>query len=166
MFHRLFAKKSSVLYNIIDAKRIFAVRDSDENTYDFDMIYLGRLTYQKDPQRLMRLSAALKARKPDIKVAVVGAGELEEETKALCMELDLQDNVQPHQNGGGQQGDDPDLPLGGNAHVRAGSHGAGNAGGQYPVRRDEGFDRKRRGRIPQRRGRRAGGGHSENRGKS
>lgn len=69
------------------------MRDSDENTYDFDMIYLGRLTYQKDPQRLMRLSAALKARKPDIKVAVVGAGELEEETKALCRELDLQDNV-------------------------------------------------------------------------
>lgn len=93
MFHRLFAKKSSVLYNIIDAKRIFAMRDSDENSYDFDMIYLGRLTYQKDPQRLMRLSAALKARKPDIKVAVVGAGELEEETKALCRELDLQDNV-------------------------------------------------------------------------
>ena len=93
VFHRLFAKKSSVLYNIIDAKRIFAMRDSDENSYDFDMIYLGRLTYQKDPQRLMRLSAALKARKPDIKVAVVGAGELEEETKALCRELDLQDNV-------------------------------------------------------------------------
>ena len=93
VFHRLFAKKSSVLYNIIDAKRIFAMRDSDENTYDFDMIYLGRLTYQKDPQRLMRLSAALKARKPDIKVAVVGAGELEGETKVLCRELDLQDNV-------------------------------------------------------------------------
>ena len=172
VFHRLFAKKSSMLYNIIDAKRIFAMRDSDENTYDFDMIYLGRLTYQKDPQRLMRLSAALKARKPDIKVAVVGAGELEEETKALCRELDLQDNVhfwlpeQPHQNGGGQQGDDPDLPLGGNAHVRAGSHGAGNAGGQHPVRRDERPDRKRRGRILKRRRRRAGRGYSENRGKS
>lgn len=93
VFHKLFAKKSSVLYNIIDAKRIFAMRDSDEASYDFDMIYLGRLTYQKDPQRLMRLSAALKARKPDIQVAVVGAGELEGEVKALCRELDLQDNV-------------------------------------------------------------------------
>jgi len=93
VFHKLFAQKSSVLYNIIDAKRIFAMRDSDENSYDFDMIYLGRLTYQKDPQRLMRLSAALKARKPDIQVAVVGAGELEGETKALCEELGLQDNV-------------------------------------------------------------------------
>ena len=173
VFHRLFAKKSSVLYNIIDAKRIFAMRDSDENSYDFDMIYLGRLTYQKDPQRLMRLSAALKARKPDTKVAVVGAGELEEETKALCRELDLQDNVHflgfqsnPIKMVADSKAIDPDLPLGGNAHVRAGSHGAGNAGGQHPVRRDERPDRKRRGRILKRRRRRAGGGYSENRGKS
>lgn len=94
LFHKLFAKKSSVLYNIIDAARIYAMRDQDENTYNFDMIYVGRLTYQKDPQRLMRLSAMLKARKPDIKIAVVGAGELEEETKALCKELALEENVQ------------------------------------------------------------------------
>ena len=93
LFHKLFAKKSSVLYNIIDAARIYAMRDQDENTYDFDMIYVGRLTYQKDPQRLMRLSAMLKARKDDIKIAVVGAGELEEETRALCKELGLENNV-------------------------------------------------------------------------
>ena len=93
LFHKLFAKKSSVLYNIIDAQRIYAMRDQDERTYDFDMIYVGRLTYQKDPQRLMRLSAMLKARKSDIKIALVGAGELEEETKALCKELGLEKNV-------------------------------------------------------------------------
>jgi len=57
------------------------------------MIYVGRLTYQKDPQRLMRLCARLKESKPDIKLAVVGTGELEAETKALCAELGLQDNV-------------------------------------------------------------------------
>jgi len=93
LFHKFFAKKSSVLYNIIDAARIYAMRDQDAKTYDFDMIYVGRLTYQKDPQRLMGLSAMLKERKPDIKIAVVGAGELDEETKALCRELELEDNV-------------------------------------------------------------------------
>lgn len=93
-FHKLFAKKSSVLFNIIDAKQIYEKRDLDGNSYDFDLIYVGRLTYQKDPQRLMRLCAKLKESKPDIKLAVVGTGELEEETKALCAELDIQDNVQ------------------------------------------------------------------------
>ena len=93
IFHKLFAKKSSVLFNILDLKQIYTKKEHDTNTYDFDMIYVGRLTYQKDPQRLMRLCAKIKQTKPDVKLAVVGTGELEEETKTLCSELGLQDNV-------------------------------------------------------------------------
>ena len=93
-FHKLFAKKSSVLYNIIDTEAIFDKKAHDEHTYDYDMIYVGRLTFQKDPQRLMRLCARLKESKPDLKVAIVGTGELEEEVKNLCAELGVQDNVQ------------------------------------------------------------------------
>ena len=92
-FHKLFAKKSSVLYNIIDAQQIYNMRESDSNSYNFDVIYLGRLTYQKDPQRLMRLCARLKERKPDLKVAIVGTGELEAEVKALCESLNISENV-------------------------------------------------------------------------
>lgn len=92
-FHKLFAKKSSVLYNIIDTEQIFHKKAQDENTYDYDMIYVGRLTFQKDPQRLMRLCARLKESKPDLNVAIVGTGELEEEVKELCRELKIQDNV-------------------------------------------------------------------------
>ena len=92
-FHKLFAKKSSVLYNIIDAQQIYDMKERDPNSYDYDVLYLGRLTFQKDPQRLMRLSALLKQKKDDIKIAVVGAGELEEETRALCEELGLKGNV-------------------------------------------------------------------------
>lgn len=92
-FHKLFTKKSSVLYNIIDTEQIFEKKAQDTGTYDYDMIYVGRLTFQKDPQRLMRLCARLKEQKPDLKVAIVGTGELEEEVKALCVELGVQDNV-------------------------------------------------------------------------
>ena len=92
-FHKLFAKKSSVLYNTIDTEQIFAKKAQDTNTYDYDMIYVGRLTFQKDPQRLMRLCARLKESKPDLKVAIVGTGELEEELKALCVQLNLQETV-------------------------------------------------------------------------
>ncbi|MGN0978392.1 MAG: glycosyltransferase [Faecousia sp.] len=94
VFHKLFKKKSSVLYNIIDTKQIFEKLAQDGNVYDFDVIYVGRLTYQKDPQRLMRVCAQLKERKPDLKVAIVGAGELEEETLQLRDRLGLQENVQ------------------------------------------------------------------------
>ena len=93
-FHKLFAGKSSVLYNIIDTEAIFQKKAQDENTYDYDMIYVGRLTFQKDPQRLMRLCARLKESKPDLKVAIVGTGELEEEVRQLCEELKITENVQ------------------------------------------------------------------------
>ena len=92
-FHKLFARKSSVLYNIIDAEAIAQKKAADEKTYDYDMIYVGRLTYQKDPQRLMRLCARLKESKPDVNVAIVGTGELLEEVQNLCTELGIQDNV-------------------------------------------------------------------------
>ena len=92
-FHKLFAKKSSVLYNIIDTQQISDKKAQDSKTYDYDMIYVGRLTFQKDPQRLMRLCARLKEEKPDLKVAIVGTGELLEEVQALCESLNIQDNV-------------------------------------------------------------------------
>lgn len=93
LFHKLFAKKSSVLYNIIDVNKVLEKSRLDEKTYDYDAIYIGRLTYQKDPQRLMRLCRRLADRKPDIRIAVVGSGELEGETKTLCGELGLENNV-------------------------------------------------------------------------
>ena len=92
-FHKLFARKSSVLYNVIDTDEIYTKLSQDSNTYDYDLIYVGRLTYQKNPQRLLRLCARLKESKPDLKVAIVGTGELEKELKALSQELNLEDTV-------------------------------------------------------------------------
>ena len=92
-FHKLFARKSSVLYNVIDTDEIYTKLSQDSNSYDYDLIYVGRLTYQKNPQRLLRLCTRLKESKPDLKVAIVGTGELEEELKALCKELNLEDTV-------------------------------------------------------------------------
>ena len=92
-FHKLFAKKSSVLYNVIDTDEIYTKLSQDFNSYDYDLIYVGRLTYQKNPQRLLQLCARLKVSKPDLKVAIVGTGELEEELKALSQELNLEDTV-------------------------------------------------------------------------
>ena len=92
-FHKLFARKSSVLYNVIDTDEIYTKLSQDSNSYDYDLIYVGRLTYQKNPQRLLRLCARLKESKSDLKVAIVGTGELEEELKALCKELNLEDTV-------------------------------------------------------------------------
>ncbi len=92
-FHKWFSKKSLVLYNILDTKQILARKEQDPNTYDYDLIFVGRLTYPKNPQRLMHLCRRLADKKPDVKVAIVGSGELEGETKALRDQLGLQENV-------------------------------------------------------------------------
>lgn len=93
-FHKLFHKKSSVLYNIIDTDALYERMNADRNTYDYDIIYVGRLTYPKNPQRLMFVFQKIVEHLPNVKIAVVGSGDLEDETKKLCKELDLQTNVE------------------------------------------------------------------------
>ena len=92
-FHRLFRRKSVVIKNIIGTRQIFERKALDPNSYDFDVIYVGRLTYPKDPERLIRVCALMKEHKPDVKFAVVGTGDLDETLAALCAELGVEENV-------------------------------------------------------------------------
>ena len=93
-FHKWFKNKSTVLYNIIDIDSLYKRMGKDSNQYEYDVIYVGRLTYQKDPQRMIRIFEKVKGLFPSVRMAVVGTGDLEEETKALCNEMNLQNNVQ------------------------------------------------------------------------
>ena len=92
-FHKYFAKKSEVLQNIIDIDALYKKMALDTNEYSYDLAYVGRLTYPKNPQRLMAVIEKMKAIKPDVKVAVVGNGDLEEETHALAKEYGIEANV-------------------------------------------------------------------------
>ena len=92
-FKKSVAKKSDVLCNIISIDALYKKMKSDEQEYSYDLAYVGRLTYPKNPQRLMAVAAKLRELKSDVKIAVVGNGDLEEETHALCREYGLEDNV-------------------------------------------------------------------------
>ena len=92
-FHKHFDKKSTILYNIIDVDALYQKMNQDVCSYDYDVTYLGRLTYQKNPQRLIQVFERVVQKLPSVKICVVGTGELEEETKELCKQLNLQNNV-------------------------------------------------------------------------
>lgn len=92
-FRKSVEKKSEVLYNIISLDALYAKMVLDEKEYSYDVAYVGRLTEQKNPQRLMGVIAKMKELKPDLRVAVVGNGDLEEETHALAKEYGILDNV-------------------------------------------------------------------------
>lgn len=92
-FHKWFAKKSEVLYNVISIEDLYKKAALDTNTYDYDVVFIGRLTRPKNPHRLMHVFAKAVECAADIKIAVIGTGELEAETKQLCTELGLDANV-------------------------------------------------------------------------
>ena len=92
-FHDCFKKKSSVLYNIIDVDALYEKMSLDEQEYNYDVCYVGRLTYQKDPLRLLSIIKKIMDMNPLLKVAIVGTGEMEDEVKRKWTEFDLKNNV-------------------------------------------------------------------------
>ncbi len=92
-FHESLKNKSTVLYNVIDVQALYEKMNKDKSQYQYDVVYIGRLTYQKNPQRLMNVFRLLKERCATIKMAVIGTGKLEQEVKQLANEYGLLDNV-------------------------------------------------------------------------
>lgn len=85
--------KSIVLYNVIDSKALLENLRKDTNDYEFDLIYLGRLNYQKNPERLISLIEKITKVKKDLKVAVVGDGDLRKSVENLIREKNLESNI-------------------------------------------------------------------------
>lgn len=92
-FHRDLEKKSTVLYNVIDAEQLRQKAEMAECQSAYDIVFIGRLTYPKNPQRLVDVLEAVVRQKPDVQAAIIGSGELEEEVKALIARKDLQNNI-------------------------------------------------------------------------
>ncbi len=92
-FNKYVRKKSSVLYNIVDIEALNARMNLDPNVYDYDVVYVGRLTSPKNPLRLMSVCRLICDKQPNVKIAVIGTGEMDEETRAKASELKLNDNV-------------------------------------------------------------------------
>ena len=93
-FYNIIKDKSIVLYNIINPDEVIKKIKDDKNNYDnFDIIYLGRLSFQKNPQRLINIIEKIVEEKKDLKVAIVGNGEFEEEIRNSISEKDLSNNI-------------------------------------------------------------------------
>lgn len=92
-FHRFFKGKSSILLNVINVESLIKKRDKDSLTYDYDVVFVGRLTYQKNPERLIEVLQKLVKKNSNVKCAIVGGGDLSEEISNLIIERSLEKNV-------------------------------------------------------------------------
>ncbi|MFO1492069.1 MAG: glycosyltransferase family 4 protein [Kiritimatiellia bacterium] len=77
--HPELARRAQVIPNYVDTRR-FSPAPAEK---EFDVLFVGRLEAQKNPGLLLRAAAAV----PGLRLAVAGAGALEEEIKALAREL-------------------------------------------------------------------------------
>lgn len=91
IFHNLLKRKSSVLYNIIDFNATYRRMEEDKNLYEYDIVYVGRLTYQKNPERLLKIIRKVINKRPGTHVAIVGTGDLYDYIKSQSS--DIKDNV-------------------------------------------------------------------------
>ena len=92
-FHSSFKDKSIVLYNVMNEADLMRKVAEDTNDYNYDIIFVGRMSYPKNIERLLAILRIACNIKPELNIAVVGNGEEEQEVRRLATSLKLDDNV-------------------------------------------------------------------------
>lgn len=86
-------KKSLVLPNIISVENLFSKANLDKKKYNYDIVYLGRLVYEKNPERLIQIAKCIKEKYPQLKMAIIGDGNYKEKVDTLIKEYKLEENI-------------------------------------------------------------------------
>lgn len=81
----------TILSNIINTEKFKNNKKTNEKEYD--VLFVGRLTEQKDPIRLTRIAKKLVDSNPQIKIAIVGNGEMFDEIKEIVSNDSLKNSV-------------------------------------------------------------------------
>ncbi len=89
---RIFDSKTEVIGNPID---VSAIRnklevDKDDKIPESDIAFLGRLSLPKNPLRFLDIIKSISEKIPDIRVAMIGDGELRAEIEQKIKELNLE----------------------------------------------------------------------------
>lgn len=92
-FNQNLKNKSIVLYNVIDSNEIILKSKQYTINENFDLIYLGRIGYPKNPEKLIEVIKLIKKQKNNIKVAIVGDGEEREKIEELINNYNLRKNI-------------------------------------------------------------------------
>ncbi|WP_034301315.1 glycosyltransferase [Alkalibacterium sp. AK22] len=68
--------KTDILKNIIYPNRLNTLAAYDTNDYTFDFIFVGRLTDQKDPERMAKVASEVLKAVPSSQFGVIGEGDM------------------------------------------------------------------------------------------
>jgi glycosyltransferase involved in cell wall biosynthesis len=93
VFKRIIKRKAVVIKNVIHLKRLEILMDKDEESYNFDFVFLGRLSYPKDPKRVALVASNVLKKCSFAKFGVIGDGELQKEMINVFEEQNVIDRV-------------------------------------------------------------------------
>lgn len=92
-FKNALKKRCIVLENVINKNQLVQFVNNDKCNYDFDYVFIGRLTDQKDPKRIISITSKVKEKIPKVKVGIIGDGELKNDIAQLINKKRLTDNI-------------------------------------------------------------------------
>lgn len=92
-FRNYVERKSTVLSNIVDIDFIREKCDLDCRQYDFDVVFLGRLSKEKNPERALHIFSEIIRIKSNVKCAFIGSGDEEIRLNSLVDYYGIADNV-------------------------------------------------------------------------
>ena len=82
-----------MLPNILDVPALYRTAESDTASYSYDVVFLGRLDFEKDPEKALRVFSLVAAKHPEATFAFIGDGPLMPVLKELCHRLALENSV-------------------------------------------------------------------------
>ncbi|PEW03718.1 hypothetical protein CN425_06950 [Bacillus cereus] len=83
IFKEKIKNKSVFLQNIIHSPRVEKLLEKDESNFNFDFVFLGRLSHQKNPQKIAKVASTVLKQYPSAKFGVIGEGDLKEEMEHI-----------------------------------------------------------------------------------
>lgn len=92
IFGKLFKKKCEVIGNPIDLGKIREAADRATGKDAYDIVFLGRLTEQKNPALFVEVIGKVTEKTP-VRAVMIGDGELKSDTEKKISELGLSDTI-------------------------------------------------------------------------
>lgn len=93
VFGKVFRKKEHVVGNPIDLNRIREKSEEPIECKEYDVCYLGRLDPPKNPLLFLQSIRLLCDKQPEIKVAMIGDGEMAKDVKEAVVNQSLSKNI-------------------------------------------------------------------------
>jgi len=93
-FASMLKNKSTVLGNVISVEEVKNKARSDYNNYKYDVVFVGRMVYEKNPLRFLKILDIMIKKEPSLRACMLGDGYLMKDVLAEIDKLNLSGKVE------------------------------------------------------------------------